>query len=174
MNKRMFKAINQFAGTSKLLDFLMVLISGKARYVYLLVVIILCIRRHDYRKLAAYTGVSIGVTYSICFLLKLFSFQPRPYVKHSVHLLPPFPSKKDSSFPSKHTTLAFAVSASVFGYHRLAGSLLWLLSILVGVSRILTGQHYPSDIVGSAIIGNVTPYLVKQLKPINRFLRTID
>ncbi|AZU61916.1 phosphatase PAP2 family protein [Neobacillus mesonae] len=174
MNERMFKGINQYAGTSRLLDFLMVLISGKARYVYLLVVIILCVRRHAYRKMAAYTGVSVGVAYIICFLIKLFSFQPRPYVKHSVHLLPPFPSKKDSSFPSKHTTLAFAMAASVIVYHRLAGSLLWLLSVLVGVSRIWTGQHYPSDIVGSAIIGNVTAYLVKQLKPINRFLRIIN
>ncbi|WP_191275653.1 phosphatase PAP2 family protein [Neobacillus kokaensis] len=166
MNMRLFRSINQYAGSSKFLDTLMVLISKKARFVYLLAVILLCFQRNDYKKMAAYTGLSAGVTYIICFLIKLFSFKPRPYVNHGVQLLPPFPSKKDSSFPSKHTTLAFAVAASVFVYHRAAGTLLWLLSVLVGVSRIWTGQHYPSDILGSAIIGNMTTYLIRRIEPI--------
>ncbi|MFF2447974.1 undecaprenyl-diphosphatase [Neobacillus sp. NPDC058068] len=166
MNERMFKAINQYAGSSKFLDSLMVLISKKARFVYFLVVIILCLRHNDYKKMTVYTGVSVGVTYVISFLIKLFVFQPRPFVNHLVHLLPPVPSKKDSSFPSKHTTIAFAAATSVFVYHRLAGSFLWLLSILVGISRIWTGQHYPSDILGSAIIGNVSAYVIKRIETI--------
>lgn len=176
MDERMFKAINQYAGTSRFLDSLMILISKKARYVYFLIVVILWFRHNYYKKITLYTGISIGVTYVITILIKQFFFRARPYLKHKVNLLPPAPSEKDSSFPSKHTTLAFAVAASVFVFHRLVGLFLWMLSILVGVSRIWSGQHYPSDIAGSAIIGNVIAYIVKRAEPIwgpliNRILR---
>lgn len=162
MDERLFRYINQFAGSSKLLDSLMVLISKRARFVFLLVVVVLLFRRQLVKKWAVSTIVTIGAAYVISFLLKQLFFRPRPFVKGFVHLLPPVPSNKDSSFPSKHTTLAFALAASVFLYHRLAGVFLWLLSILVGISRIWSGQHYPSDIAASALIGNATAYIVNQ------------
>ena len=77
-----------------------------------------------------------------------------------VHLLPPAPSKKISSFPSKHTTLAFAVATSVLLYKRLMGSIMVILAFLTGFSRIWVGQHFPSDILGSALLGSLTSSLV--------------
>jgi undecaprenyl-diphosphatase len=90
----------------------------------------------------------------------LVYFRPRPYSKKRVNLLAPVPSKKDSSFPSKHTTLAFAVAFSVLFYKRTLGCILSLLALLAGLSRIWMGQHYPSDILGSALIGGVTAICV--------------
>lgn len=63
------------------------------------------------------------------------------------------PSKNNSSFPSKHTALAFALSTSVLLRERLFGSIMWFLAILTGFSRIWLGHHYPFDIIGSAFIG---------------------
>lgn len=161
MNYRMFKVINQLAGHNRIVDFLMVTISKRARLIYLLVVIVLWFRHDSYKKMTLNTGVSVSVTYLLCMMIKLFFYKQRPFLKHSVHLLPPVPSKKDSSFPSKHTALAFTLAASVMVFHRIAGWSLWLLSILVGFSRIWMGQHYPSDIIGSAILGNGTAFFVK-------------
>ncbi|CAH2715188.1 Undecaprenyl-diphosphatase BcrC [Neobacillus rhizosphaerae] len=161
MNYRIFKVINQFAGNSRILDFIMITISKRARFVFLFVLLFLWYRNGIYKKMTLYVGVTASVTYLLSMVFKLFYFKPRPYLNHGVHLLPPVPSKKDSSFPSKHTALSFAFAASVFVYHRILGLSLWLISILVGLSRIWMGQHYPSDIIGSAILGNVTSFVVK-------------
>ncbi|MCL6573352.1 MAG: phosphatase PAP2 family protein, partial [Bacillus sp. (in: Bacteria)] len=94
------------------------------------------------------------------FFIKLTFFKPRPFLKYRVHLLPPSPSKKNSSFPSKHTTLAFAAATSVLLYKRLLGFIMLILAFLAGFSRIWMGQHFPSDIVGSALLGSLTSILV--------------
>lgn len=69
------------------------------------------------------------------------------------------PSKNNSSFPSKHTVLAFALATSVLLRERLFGSIMWFLAILTGFSRIWLGHHYPFDIIGiltSIAIGGTT------------------
>jgi len=57
------------------------------------------------------------------------------------------------SFPSGHTTTAFAM-AIIIGHF---SALLWpgalLLATLVGLSRVALGAHYPSDVVAGMILG---------------------
>lgn len=60
-----------------------------------------------------------------------------------------------ASFPSGHTTSAFA-AAIALGYMRqdwrrglLAGA------VLIGLSRILVGAHFPSDVVAGAALGSI-------------------
>lgn len=161
MNERIFRAINQCAGYSRILDFIMMTISRKARFIFVFVLVFLWFRNDFYKKMTLYTGVTVSVTYLLSMAIKLFYFKRRPFLNHVVHLLPPVPSKKDSSVPSKHTALAFAIAASVLVYHRILGMSLWLLSIFVGFSRVWMGQHYPSDIISSAILGNGTAFVVK-------------
>jgi undecaprenyl-diphosphatase len=78
----------------------------------------------------------------------------------------------DSSFPSKHTLLVFAISTTIFLYDRIFGSIMWVLSLLTGFSRIWVGHHYPSDIIGSAFIATMTSILVDKISScINYFVR---
>lgn len=81
------------------------------------------------------------------------------------------PSKMNSSFPSKHTLLVFAISTSIFLYDRLLGSIMWGLSFLTGLSRIWVGHHYPSDIMGSAILGSLTSVIVHYFSRLQAFIR---
>ena len=63
------------------------------------------------------------------------------------------------SFPSNHALNNFA--AAVF-YYRLFPKLKWALFItasLIAISRVYLGLHYPSDIVGGAIIGSAIGYI---------------
>lgn len=160
MDYRIFRAINQFAGRFRLFDTIMIIISQKVRYLFLILLIFMWFRNNSYKKVTLYAGISVVVTLFLNCLIKLFYFKPRPFLKFWVHLLPPSPSKKNSSFPSKHTTLAFAVATSVLLYKRVVGYILFIFAFLAGFSRIWMGQHFPSDIVGSAILGSLTSSIV--------------
>lgn len=63
------------------------------------------------------------------------------------------------SFPSNHALNNFA--AATF-FYRLFPKLKWILFItafIVSLSRVYLGLHYPSDIIGGAIIGSAFGYI---------------
>jgi membrane-associated phospholipid phosphatase len=60
-----------------------------------------------------------------------------------------------SSFPSGHTTSAFAL-ATVLAVHfknKLTGIILFIAAALVGYSRVYLAQHFPIDVLFGAFIG---------------------
>lgn len=70
---------------------------------------------------------------------------------------------KDCSFPSGHTTAGFSF-AGVFSLHFPAYSvILYSLATMVGLSRIYTGMHYPSDVLSGAFLGTVFAFLTQIL-----------
>ncbi|WP_456272291.1 phosphatase PAP2 family protein [Bacillus sp. AK031] len=149
MDDKIFWAVNSFSKRSSLLNHLMIFISNKARYVYLFILLLLLFKN---RRTVIDALVSSGASLVVSSIIKLFFFRPRPFVKNRVGIL--IPSKRNSSFPSKHTLLVFAVSTAVHLRHKVLGKVLSWLSLLTGISRIWTGLHYPSDIFGSAAIGS--------------------
>jgi undecaprenyl-diphosphatase len=161
LDAKLFRVINLFSGRFFILDKMMIFISNKIRYVYVLILIIMWFKRRKYKEMTMEAVISVVITLLLNILIKLVYFKPRPFIKRRVGLL--IPSKKDSSFPSKHTLLVFAVSTTVFFYQRLLGSILWGLSILTGLSRIWVGHHYPSDVIGSAFLGSFSSRLLHKL-----------
>jgi undecaprenyl-diphosphatase len=158
MDDKGFRTINQLAGRYSVLDMLMILISKKVRYVFMFVLIVMWFRNDSQKKVTVNAVLSAVFTLFIHTLMKCFYFKPRPFIKRRVGIL--IPSKMDSSFLSKHTLLAFAVSTSIFLHKRIVGLVMWGLSMLTGFSRVWVGHHYPSDIVRSAFIGSLTSITV--------------
>jgi undecaprenyl-diphosphatase len=170
MDYKMFKAINRLAGQYSLMDMLMILISKKARYVFIFVLGIIWFRSDSDKKVVLNAVKSTVFTLLIDTLIKLFYFKPRPFMKRRVGIL--IPSKMNSSFPSKHTLLSFAVSTSFILRERVLGLFMMGLSLLTGLSRIWVGHHYPSDIIGSAFIGSITSVVIdKTSRYFNSFVR---
>lgn len=82
--------------------------------------------------------------------------RPRPFIAHAdiVNSVADQSKVDLSSFPSSHTYVAFAVATSVFLYgHKKLGSFLFFIAILVAISRVGAGLHYPSDVIGGAMLG---------------------
>lgn len=157
MDDKMFRAINGLAGRCKPLDMLMILISNKIRLVFIFVLIFMWFRKCS-QKVTANAITSAIVTMIIHIVMKMMYFRPRPFVNRCVGIL--IPAKMNSSFPSKHALLVFAISTSIFLRDRFLGMIMWGLSMLTGLSRIWVGHHYPSDIIGSALIGSITSIFV--------------
>ena len=66
-----------------------------------------------------------------------------------------------SSFPSLHTALATAfASAWLWSGERKIGWWLLAVAVLIGLSRVIAGVHYPSDIIGGLLSGGLASWLV--------------
>lgn len=77
----------------------------------------------------------------------------RPLVEHSA----------SASFPSGHAAFFFALSGIVFAYNKRMGTLFFLLSTIISASRVMAGIHWPSDVLGGAVIGIGSAYVVMRL-----------
>ncbi len=161
MNDKAFRLINQLSGRVLPIDLLMIFLSNKVRYLFLFVLLLMWIRKGSYRFSAFNSVLSAGFSLIIYFIIKLFYFKPRPFIKHRVGIL--IPSKVDSTFPSKHTMLVFAISTAIYLRERILGLIMLIISGLTGISRIWVGHHYPFDIIGSAIIASVTSILFNKV-----------
>lgn len=89
-------------------------------------------------------------------------FRERPYVHNPVHRL--LPVSPDPSFPSDHATGAFSIASSVAYGRSTSGVLLTMLAMLVAVSRIYVGLHYPSDVLGGMVVGLLSSWLIENNK----------
>ena len=65
-----------------------------------------------------------------------------------------------SSFPSGHTIVMFALATSIYFYDKKFGWFLFVLGAVIGLGRIAGGVHYPSDVLGGAVLGIVVGWLV--------------
>ena len=87
-------------------------------------------------------------------VLKMRVSRVRPFVAlPAVAMLIALPD--EFSFPSGHTAAAFLV-ATVVGFSCAALFFpLLALAMLIGISRVYLGVHYPTDVVAGAVLGSV-------------------
>ena len=70
-----------------------------------------------------------------------------------------------TSFPSGHTTTAFAVAAALSLLFPKGRFFFMLYAVLVGLSRIMVTAHYPSDVMAGALIGLAFTLWIARLFP---------
>lgn len=79
-----------------------------------------------------------------------------------------------NSFPSDHTILFFSITVSIWLFRR-RYSFLWIVvALLVGISRIWVGVHYPADVLFGAFIASIsavfTYFMMKKATFMERIL----
>lgn len=60
---------------------------------------------------------------------------------------------KDYSFPSGHTAASFSIATSLALNVPRLSIIVFIVAIVVGISRIYLGVHYPTDVAAGIVIG---------------------
>ncbi len=128
---------------------------GKAGFIWILISLGLMVSKKHQK-----TGIMCAVALILFWIvnnliLKNLVARPRPY-DVIPQLIPLVPRLHDFSFPSGHTASSFAVTTVIF--NRLSkqfGVLALVLAILIGLSRLYVGVHYPTDVIFAVFEGIV-------------------
>lgn len=93
--------------------------------------------------------------------LRLFIHRPRPFVADPS--IVPLISEASFSFPSGHAAFFFALSTVIYLHNKRLGIWFYVTSAVIGVARVAAGVHYPTDILGGAVLGIAVGLAAHQL-----------
>lgn len=117
---------------------------------------------------ALFAAVPAG---AITHYLKHWAHAPRPalVLGDAVHVIGP--ALHQGSFPSGHTTTAFVLAAVVMSGLRFSAPSLLVaaVALLVGLSRVCVGAHWPIDVAAGMAIGWMSGLAGMQLTQWRRF-----
>jgi undecaprenyl-diphosphatase len=82
-----------------------------------------------------------------------FIHDPRPFIVNGV--VPYFQSSTDNGFPSDHTVFATVFAAAMWPFNKYLSGVMYGITLLIGVSRVIAGVHHGWDIVGGLVIGTI-------------------
>jgi undecaprenyl-diphosphatase len=91
-------------------------------------------------------------------VVKRHTARPRPFVS-CPGIRACTKSLDEFSFPSGHTMHAVAFSIVISSFYPPAAPVAWSFTLLVALSRVVLGLHYPSDVAVGAAIGALTSSL---------------
>jgi undecaprenyl-diphosphatase len=108
--------------------------------------------RGEGRRAAVAAGLGACLALLVAHFVAGAVDRPRPFVDHpGAHLF--VAHAADPGFPSDHATAAFAIALSLWLRQRLIGAVALGLALVLALSRVVVGVHYPSDVVAGALLG---------------------
>lgn len=165
IDKQIFFLINNIH--NNLLDVLVFSIDWITEFgliwIFLCLLILLFNKKGKRRKIIIILASLVISFLIVDVFLKLSIFRTRPYsVFQGVKILGKL--WQDSSFPSGHVASSAAAVVAIIYIYKIKN--LWKILLfsgvilLVALSRVYSGMHYPSDVLAGAVIGILSALLV--------------
>ena len=170
-NISIFRAVNDIGKEFPDINPLFIFFAEYTVYCLMLVLLVYWLTRNSRNKLmvvsavlafmiAEITGKLIGLLYS----------HHQPFAVWSdVNKL--IEKEVGNSFPSDHTIVFFSVCITIALFRKKFWYLWTALALLLSISRIYVGVHYPVDILVGAILGTAAAILVYKLVPKQNWIR---
>ncbi|MFM2267326.1 MAG: hypothetical protein RL757_767 [Bacteroidota bacterium] len=119
----------------------------------------------DKKKNLKWQTIEMGGAWAIAvgtmYIAKNIANRPRPFVAYPQYFFPKM-EEKTTSFPSGHTTVAFVAATSLSlrypKWYVIAPA--YAFAGGVAYSRMHLGVHYPSDVLGGALLGSASAWAV--------------
>ncbi len=159
-----FSWIHQFAGRHVLLDDLGIFFATYVPYFLVAAFLLLAWQAGEWRKRAylfAEGALAVMVGRGLIVeIIRWFYHEPRPF---DVYGFVPLVQEGGWSFPSAHAAWFFALALIVWYADRTWGAWLFIFAIGNGLARVYAGVHWPTDIIGGAVIGMAVAWAVHRL-----------
>lgn len=166
MNEQVFNFLYGLAYRSIIIDLLTVLFAKFSIYILILVALGMIFAQKDFKHryyFLSLTVLSVILSSGIVKpIVNYFFYNPRPFVVlANVKTL--ISHSASASMPSGHMMFIVPIALAVFYMNRKAG--LWFFGavILMGVSRVIAGVHWPLDILAGILLGALSFYAAKLL-----------
>ncbi len=174
MNEQIFYFFYNLSNKSPVFDTLVIFIANPFSYLVILAGIMFLFYHHEilpsrnpifelikkWREIF-FVFLTWTSAWFVASVLKLLIATERP-VNALPHIFPLF-EKSGFAFPSGHATVFSALATSIYIRHKKIGILFFVAAVLIGVARVISGVHFPIDILGGFAIGITIAYLLKNI-----------
>ena len=146
---------------NNILDKIMITLTnlGDAGIIWIIIsIILLFIKKTRKCGILMIISMILGLIIGNGILKNLIQRQRPCWIDTNILLLIPNPT--DFSFPSGHTLASFEASIMILLHSKKWGIPAIILSILIAFSRMYLFVHFPTDILGGAILGTTISILV--------------
>jgi undecaprenyl-diphosphatase len=125
-----------------------------------LIVAGLLLRRRALAVAGALAVLSAGLALLVAHWVSVAVARPRPFVEHADQITLFTKHAADAGFPSDHATAAFAIAGTLM--LRLGWQWWPVLAaaVLLSVVRVVLGLHYPTDVLGGAVLGLAAAFVI--------------
>jgi len=168
MDRFIFEQINNLAHLSPVLDLIGIFLASYLQYFLIILLLSFLfwpkVNKNSAKKTVLVAFASGALSRLILTpAIRFFIHRPRPFLA--------IPSVKQlivnnegfSSFPSGHASLFFALAMGAYFYNKKLGILLFAGAIFMGIARVFVGVHWPSDIIGGALLGISAAWVTNML-----------
>jgi undecaprenyl-diphosphatase len=163
MNQSLFFYLNNFAGQSKFLDDLTVFFGQYFAYILVMIFLLIVLKNKNWRLLIV-GGISAFFSrIVITEIIRFFYNTPRPFLNSGPIIHQLIFHETSGSFPSGHTAFFFALAMAIYFFYKKWGIAFFVSALLMGIARIIAGVHWPIDILGGAIIGFFSAWIVNKI-----------
>ncbi|SEB46113.1 undecaprenyl-diphosphatase [Paenibacillus sp. GP183] len=154
-----FQKINHLADVYPSFNPLMAFSAVNLDYLfYVGVVIYWFTRTESNRRMVFHALLSASLALGVNGVIGAIYHRDRPFIHH--HVIQLIQHEASASFPSNHAAASFAVAASIWLWRRKDGWIWFVIAAAISFSRIWSGVHYPSDIIGGEILGILCSVLI--------------
>ncbi|MBT2647595.1 undecaprenyl-diphosphatase [Bacillus sp. ISL-34] len=163
MNSKLFRMINNLGKQyTDLNPFFVFIAEYMIFFLVLVVLMFLFSRRNKNRIMVICAFITLVVSEILAKIAGHFHSNYQPFAElPNVNKL--VEKAVNNSFPSDHTVIFFSFCITFWLFNRGWGFLWAILAVLVGISGIWVGVHYPADVLVGAIISIVSATIVYKI-----------